>query len=100
MDKPTLQEVKEYFKNAKEVRCLFDNKAWDISNFDYYFDNEDGSFWVAKTENSTLEAELFSDGSYAKILSQIQPEPIPNDVLKIVEKYGDKLLTYYESLKK
>lgn len=28
------------------------------------------------------------------------PEPIPNDVLKIVEKYGDKLLTYYESLKK
>ena len=33
-------------------------------------------------------------------LSQIQPEPIPNDVIKIVEKYGDKLLTYYELLKK
>ena len=30
----------------------------------------------------------------------IQPEPIPNDVIKIVEKYGDKLLTYYELLKK
>lgn len=30
MKKPTLEEVKEYFKNAKEVKCLHDGRMVDL----------------------------------------------------------------------
>jgi len=31
MKRPTLEEVKEYFKNAKEVECVYLNNVVDIS---------------------------------------------------------------------
>lgn len=36
MKKPTLKEVKEYFKDAKVVKCLSDDKLFNISEFTDY----------------------------------------------------------------
>jgi len=36
-----------------------------------------------------------------KLTTSKKPEPIPNDILKIVEKYGaDKVITFVELIKK
>lgn len=32
MKTPTLEEVKEYFKDAKEVRCLYTSQVYDITS--------------------------------------------------------------------
>ena len=73
MDKPKLQEVKEYFKNAKEVRCLFDLKTYDISDWNRYFDNEDYDYWVEKDKSGKQQAQLFENGQYAEIISYKEP---------------------------
>ena len=69
MKTPSKKEVKAYFKNAKEVRCLFDKEIYDISKWTRFFDNEDGSFWVEKAEKTSDQAELFDNGKYAEIIS-------------------------------
>ena len=71
--KPTLEEVKAKFKNAKEVRCLVDRSIYDISKnivkdvywttLGYYIDTK-GTF-----------IKLWSPRKgYAEIISYIEPE--------------------------
>lgn len=67
MKTPSLEEVKQKYLNAKEVRCLFDDEIYNISKMNNYFDNEDGSFWCEKT--SRLQCELYDNGIYAEIIS-------------------------------
>ena len=126
MKTPSKKEVKAYFKNAKEVRCLFDKEIYDISKWTRFFDNEDGSFWVEKAEKTSDQAELFDNGKYAEIISYKEKTHqisetllkklaennsfseelikkefpklfLPTDIITIVEKYGkDKVISLIE----
>jgi hypothetical protein len=66
MKTPTLEEVKEYFKNAKEVKCLWDGKIYNISSWKLYKD--ECGFRYA--ENKKAENEgfcgVFGIGEYKK----------------------------------
>ena len=66
----TLEEVKEYFKNAKEVRCLDDNKIYSFKYMSIrgiYGTNS--GFWFDTTGG--IDVKLFDKGrfSYAEIIS-------------------------------
>ena len=68
MNKPTLKEVKKYFKYAKTVRCLQDNELFDITEC------PDGEGIHSCLENYLTECAngyvaLWRDGKYAEILS-------------------------------
>lgn len=79
--KPTLEEVKEKFKNAKEVVCFGDKKVYDISNWNRYtyHDENDGDFNI---NVSTEKDESFSEHAwiyhmkkgYAKIITYKKPK--------------------------
>jgi hypothetical protein len=68
--KPTLEEVKEYFKNAKEVKCANSNdtgfvefdkieKTYISGELDSYIQNPCKENWIV----------LWIDNKYAKIIS-------------------------------
>lgn len=72
---PTLVEIKAYFKNAKEVRCLSDNKIYNIEfvkrdfHFFYY-----QNIWINTPETSILMFDKINN-KYAEIISY-KEEPI------------------------
>lgn len=63
---PTLEEVKKYFKNAKEVRCLWDGKIYNISSWNLYKDSS--GFRYAENEKAENErfCGVFGISDYAK----------------------------------
>lgn len=66
MKTPTLEEVKEHFKNAKEVKCVWDNKIYNISNWQI---KKDGSgYFAEKHPNAKIPfyCGLFGIGEYYK----------------------------------
>lgn len=71
---PTLKELKAYFKNAKEVRCLRDNKIYNIEvikrDFHFFYDN----IWINTPEMSILIFDN-TNNKYAEIISY-KEEPI------------------------
>jgi len=73
--KPTIEEVKEYFKNAKEIKCLGDGKIYDISDWKIYEYQEFDKtciniFKEHKTENANYFVWCYSESrGYAKIIS-------------------------------
>lgn len=72
-NKPTLEEVKEYFKNAKEVRCLYTNNIHKIikdGNIDVY--NSD--IWY-QYDKSLYAMVWQKKKGYAEIISY-KEEPI------------------------
>jgi len=83
MDKPTLQEVKEYFKNAKEIKSLgernilFDEiKKFEIdSNKDFWAITESGYYGLLYDCNSNQYAEIIS---YKEPLYQLTAKEIRN----------------------
>lgn len=76
MSKPTLQDVKEYFKNAKEVRCVSDKKVYNITkNITKKIYQHLDSFWIDKDNKDIL---LYGYGyndkkEYAEIISYKEP---------------------------
>ena len=80
MKTPTIEEVKEYFKNAKEVKCLFDGQIFDISESEIVSDKED-YFEVINGKVHTY-CRLYKSGKYAEIISYIEPTTkVRNSVL-------------------
>ena len=73
-----LEQVKEYFKNAKEVRCLYDGVVRDMSKWNNFFDNEDDSFWNEEGKISSEQVMLFDGKKYAEIISY-KENPIQHD---------------------
>jgi len=73
MKTPTIEEVKEYFKDAKEVRCFGNNKIYDISNWIIYdYHNSDSCVNVYKSKSLTQDdfAWVYSQSKgYAEIIS-------------------------------
>lgn len=122
MKKPTLEEVKEYFKNAKKVRCLFDGKNENYHNKETNFWNKE--YWCGnnlklwddikgyakiisykepstKVRNSIL-LQLAENNSYSEeILKKEFPQlfDTPTDIISIVEKYGkDKVISLIKKM--
>lgn len=72
---PTLEEVKAYFRNAKEVRCLSDNKIYNIEfvkrdfHFFYY-----QNIWINIPETTILMFDKINN-KYAEIISYKEETP-------------------------
>ena len=80
MKTPTLEEVKEYFKNAKEVKCLFTEKIYDILKAIIREDNKNQ--FEAYFEKENDYCRLYKFGNYAEIISYIEPTTkVRNSVL-------------------
>ena len=115
MKTPTIEEVKAYFQNAKEVRCLFAEKIYDISKAIIREDNNNQ--FEASFPEDYYYCRLYKFGKYAEIISYIEPTTevrnsvllqlaennsfseelikkecpklfLPTDIITIVEKYG------------
>jgi len=67
MDKPTLQDVKEYFKNAKEVKNLFDGRAVNFTEVVYGYCPDT---YMNKKGGTTLWC---NERGYAEIISYKEP---------------------------
>ena len=67
MKKPTLEEVKEYFKNAKEVRCVNFKKTYLLEN-GFYKEDSVGIAYEFNKKDDYIRVYSFKNG-YAEIIS-------------------------------
>lgn len=72
MKTPTLEEVKEHFKNAKEVRCLVDNQIYDISDLEIIMDDKGRAEVILK---DLRYCRLYKFEKYAEIISYKDTKP-------------------------
>lgn len=72
MKTPTLEEVKEHFKNAKEVRCLVDNQIYDISDLEIIMDYKCRAEVILK---DLRYCRLYKYEKYAEIVSYKDTKP-------------------------
>lgn len=92
MKQPTLEEVKEHFKNAKEVRCLCDRKFYDITegiNRDIHEFCSD--FWI-ELEKVNVNLWDFENG-YADIISYKEDNPVQQEFTVSFETVGGVSVT-------
>ena len=69
--KPTLEEVKEYFKNAEEVKCLGNSEIFEI-NFETINENNNNgtdNYWCFSKNGSWILLWSFLSEKYAEIIS-------------------------------
>lgn len=91
MEKPTLEEVKEYFKNAETVECAQEKVVLDITKNiteDVHFWY--GSYWISFFENYYEEGSVLlwsNDDGYAKILTYKKPEVKKEKTFVITEAF-------------
>lgn len=76
--KPSLSDVKEYFKDAKTVECLADKKIFEISNLNLVKNNEGGDVYYSfDSENHHSNDDycvcFTNDKGYAKIITKKEP---------------------------
>ena len=92
----TLQKAQQLVADGKAVIENDDFNSKLIESFEI----RPTSFkWLYYSKDNMSDTIEEFDGLLCIKLSQIQPEPIPNDVIKIVEKYGkDKILTLIEKI--
>ncbi len=89
--KPTVEEVKEHFKDAKLVKCLEDGIVYDINKEiekDVYYDYR--AFWIVTASDVVL---LHKDGEYAEIIEYKKPKQMKY-TLEQIAKHG-KLMQEY-----
>ena len=82
-----LEEVKEHFKNAKEVKCASDGKIYNIDvegSFDADFPNERVDFDFEERQRGDSYVVLFIDNRLAEIISY------KDDLEKVSEKIDTK----------
>lgn len=75
MDKPTLQEVKEYFKNANDVKSLENNEIFEI-DFESLNENINkgcDNYWCQSINESLVLLWSYSQKKYAEIISYKEP---------------------------
>lgn len=94
--KPSLEDVKAYFKNAKEVRCLSDNKIYNIEfikrdfHFFYY-----QNIWINTHETSILMFDKINN-KYAEIISYKEETPENIGHLETPKHYDNSKGTLYK----
>jgi hypothetical protein len=74
---PTLEEVKEYFKNAKEVKCLCNGNIIDITqNITKDFNESFYRFWIEISNHKGKQVLLWKEEKgYAEIISYKEIKP-------------------------
>jgi hypothetical protein len=63
-----LETVKEHFKNAKEVECLFDNGVLNITKKGVFI-NDPMGFKFVESREDFVRLYYFEDNQFAKIIS-------------------------------
>lgn len=94
MKKPTLEEVKEHFKNAKTVQCIcmFDGGSVDITNnIETDIHEFNGGYWIDLESEHYLPkgVKLWGNGHWAKILTYKEPKV---NILTLSEPIGDYVI--------
>ncbi len=84
----TLEEVKEHFKNAKEVRCLCDGKVYNLNHASERGIYEYGcSFWFWDS-NINYDCELWDKGEgFAEIISYKKDAQRIKEDLELLDKF-------------
>lgn len=84
MEKPTVEQIKKHFENAKEVRCLLNNKVYKLNTINDY--SVQGSLWGYTFDN---EGILLYDPlqGYAEIISPHETKEV--DVKALKKHLGD-----------
>lgn len=90
--KPTLEEVKAYFKNAKEVKCLSDLEIYDISELEIKRGEASNKSYFAKNKQGCSIAELYYNNEYAEILSNLDNELYRTQAIETIK----ELMTKHE----
>jgi hypothetical protein len=74
MKTPTLEEVKEHFKNAKQVKCLSSDRIYDLTKIKIYRDIHEwrGGYWI-DAEISVNNIKIVDECDFAEILSYKEP---------------------------
>jgi hypothetical protein len=85
----TLEEVKEYFKNAKEVRCLVDGQVYDFNTDEMFI--YDGEFWTRGLGVDVLfPIKLRNEvGQFAEIISYKQKTSKMKTLEEVKEHFKD-----------
>lgn len=99
MKKPTLEEVKEYFKNAKEVRCLGSLEIFEI-NFETINEKNNNStynYWCFSKNGSWILLWSFFRENYAEIISY--KDDTINDLVDEFVKEGLNTPNHYDNSK-
>lgn len=92
---PKLEEVKAYFKNAKEVRCLSDNKIYNIENIKRDFHFFYGDIWICTFKHVILM--FYSNtNEYAEIISYKDETPEKIGQLETPKHYDNSKGTLYK----
>lgn len=70
-----LEQVKEYFKNAKEVKCLINGKIYNISEDGYFGENSNASvFYRINSLGNTVFLYRHIYESTAEIITKKEPK--------------------------
>ena len=69
-----VKKLKKHFKNAKEVRCLTDDKIYNIDTDGYIVQitKKNFNFYLYRCQNGNSSAKLYLSGKYAEIISTIE----------------------------
>ena len=93
MKTPTLEEVKEYFKDAEKVRCIYDNKEHEVKNigfngdvYDFYYT---GVYFNGSTYNEDYAGLWSSSYGYAEITKYKSTNKVKNPNAKHYELWQD-----------
>jgi len=74
MKTPTIEEVRDYFKNAKTVMCISDKRPNNIAeNIIEEINYDLECYWIRTEESNDGNGSvlLWEDGVYAEILTYI-----------------------------
>ena len=74
--KPTLEEIKQKYANAKEVICLYTEKIYDISDAEIRLSPNSYDKFEAYFKDEDDYCRLYKFGKYAEIISY-KEEPLP-----------------------
>lgn len=70
MKKPTLEEVKEYFKYAEKIRCLYNSKEVSIvENITSEIYGEENDYWIDSNTHEGNGILLYDKCKYAEIIT-------------------------------
>jgi hypothetical protein len=74
MKTPTLEEVKEHFKNAKQVKCLSSDRIYDLTKIKIIRDIHEwpGGYWI-DAEVSVNNIKIADECNFAEILTYKEP---------------------------
>lgn len=98
MKTPTIEQVKEHFKDAKIVRCLFSGTESDITRPKYDIEYLEGDYWITPRKHPGHNLELWSrTKGYAEIIeTKTQKLEFPCEMFSWNDEkgYGDVATIY------